>query len=219
MRLGLFLTVLVALDLVVVLSLKPAEPLPASVLQPGSPSQPDQSAPPDPATQPQDANWALCLTRFNGKPVTPTSVAITYLDPELDYLVKPEQVRSWFGSLDPMVVDVYKLEQSDGRRRISFELNQSKWPDWQKIAGNQTGETVCSLIRAALLDAKIGRPVDSQSDGSAGELAPSRHHFEFIYARRPALYRTIEWVGTLDYVLDDSRLDVLQGWLGQGAQR
>lgn len=193
----------------------------------------DPSSPPvassDPAADqqhPMDSDWALCLTRFDGKPVTPTSVAITYLDTGVDEHVSRNGVRSWFGELDGMLIDVYKLEHADGTRRISFELTRSKWPEWQRVVGDNTGETACSLVRAALLAADVERPrpdSDTDSAGSPGageqsdsrtpQFTASRHQFEFIYARRPALYRTIEWVGHLDHALELDTFARLHTWL------
>ena len=221
-RLSVFVLILVVLDVAVILGLKPAQSAPTPLV-PGMPGASDPVASDDDV--PLDPDWALCLTRFDGKPVTPTSVAITYLDTQLDSGIKPELIRGWFGEPDSMVVDVYKLEQADGRRRISFEITRSKWPEWDRVAGNKTGETVCSAVRAALVAARINRPPSLPSDGQAGadselsaeaQLAPSRHKYEFIYARRPSIYRKIEWVGTLDHALAEDTYTALHTWLDGG---
>jgi len=190
----------------------------------GSPDTPaaNPAALADGAEHPMDADWALCLTRFDGKPVTPTSVAITYLDTGVDEHVSRNGIRSWFGDLDSMMIDVYKLEHADGTRRISFELTRSKWPVWRQVVGDNTGETACSLVRAALLAADVGRPkpegIEAEAFGDpddtrAAQFLASRHQFEFIYARRPALYRTIEWVGHLDHALELDNFARLHTWL------
>ncbi|MCG8420996.1 MAG: hypothetical protein MJE77_23995 [Proteobacteria bacterium] len=177
---------------------------------------------------PHDPDWALCQTRFNRQEVTPVVVAVTYLDTELDDALTPDQIRPWFGAIDGVAIDVYKLEQADGRRRVSFEISRSKWPQWDRIVGDRQGESVCGLVRGALLAAGVGRPpaqLESRPGGAddAGDagpqrsvvqqLAPSRHQFEFIYARRPVLYRVIEWVGTLDYALETDTFANLRSWL------
>ena len=225
-RLMLFVGSLICLDVAVVLVLKPVEPLAPSIVSVAGASDGTGEGTGDGTVEhPQDDNWGLCLTRFYGKPVTPTSAAITYLDTGLDSEVTSEQVRSWFGKLDGMIIDVYKLEHSNGRRRISFEVTRGKWPEWERVAGGQTGETACSLVRAALLGAGVGRPVDesndteSASEQSASELAPSRHNFELIYARRPSIYRRIQWVGTLDHALEENAFNALLAWLGAGDLR
>jgi hypothetical protein len=185
-----------------------------------------------------DPGWALCQTRFEGKTVTPVSVAVTYLDPGIDDEVVPDEVRSWFEPVDGAQVDVYKLELQGGRRRIALELSQGKWPTWHKVAAGHTGTTVCGLVRAALLSADIGRPLpehlsphtappasgdprqgaalDEPDPAYQGEaLERSRHDFEFIYARRPRLYRTVEWVGTLDHALELDTFFELRQWLNR----
>ena len=222
-----FVVFLLGLDVAVVFALGMKGPVITSEPAPaGDSAEPTSGASPSDVahSQAQDADWALCLTRFDGKPVTPTSVAITYLDASLDDDITPSVVRSWFGQLDGMIVDVYKLEHENGRRRISFEITRSKWPEWDRVASGQSGETVCSLVRAALVAAKIGRPRSDDSQAStstatapaAAQLAPSRHQFEFIYARRPGLYRTIEWVGTLEHALEHDTFAALGAWLNAG---
>jgi hypothetical protein len=109
---------------------------------------------------------------------------------------------------------VYKLVQKDGTRRVALELARSKWPVWDQVAGDTAGEPMCSRVRAALLAHRVGRPRPASGEGKSG-----LHDFEFIYARRPQLYQSIEWVGTLDHVLGGSdpasSLDALQAWLAQ----
>lgn len=185
----------------------------------------NEPLPPDLPAQ-ADRNWALCQTRFEDRDVTPVAVAVTYLDPGLDDELLPAEVRAWFGDMDGVMVDVYKLEHQNGRRRIAFELSRGKWPTWDQVARGQTGEAVCGLIRAALVRADIGRPApapvvfaEDVGDGSGPSAATdepvdrSRHYFEFIYARRPALYRTVEWVGTLDHALELDTFVMLRQWL------
>jgi hypothetical protein len=157
-------------------------------------------------------------------------------------------VRSWFGPVDGAQVDVYKLELQGGRRRIALELSQGKWPTWQKVAAGHTGKTVCGLVRAALVNADIGRPLPAdispyqaplgdrdtgirRDTGQGMEQAVafdepdpadeaegmerSRYDFEFIYARRPRLYRTVQWVGTLDHALELESFVELRQWLNR----
>jgi hypothetical protein len=73
---------------------------------------------------------------------------------------------------------------------------------------------MCSRVRAALLAHGVGRPRPASGEGKSG-----LHDFEFIYARRPQLYQSIEWVGTLDHVLSGNdpavSLDALLAWLAQ----
>ncbi len=201
-----FALVLVALDLAAIAVLRQDRPAPTVTSEP--PQQPGAV----------DDGWALCQTSFGQKPVTPTAVAITYLDPKLDDELIPSDIRRWFAGVDGIFVDVYKLELRNGRRRISLELSRGKWATWDRVAAGQQGKAVCGLVRAALIEAGIGRPVPA---GGAATLSPdgdagydrSRHDFEFVYARRPKLYRSIEWVGTLEHVLTLDRFVELRQWL------
>jgi hypothetical protein len=156
------------------------------------------------AGAPED--WALCQTELEGRPVTPATVAITYLDGG-DAGLAPATLRGWFGDLDPVAVDVYRLEDARGVRRLSFELARGKWPVWGHVVKGARGGEICDRVRAALLERRIGRPVPPGTEPDA------RHAYEFIYARRPHLYRTVAWVGTLAHLLEDDTLDTGMRWL------
>jgi hypothetical protein len=176
----------------------------------------------DPATAPnrapprRDDDWALCLTEYEGRDVTPAFVAVTYLDPGVDDAVTADEIRGWFPGVEDIAVDVYKLEHRRGARRIAFQISRAKWPTWDRVADGFRGRTVCGLVRAALLDAGIGRPGPGQAPAAGdAELDRSRHDFEFIYARRPNLYRSIQWAGTLSDALADGGLDDLRRWLNR----
>lgn len=127
---------------------------------------------------PTVSGWALCQTQFAGAAVKPASVAISYLDTQVDLYVLPNEIRRWFGSLDPSVVDVYKLETKRGVRRIAFEVQRGKWPRWDEVAAGLQGEEICGAVRAALLDAGVGRarPADviKKRPGGTGSGADSR---------------------------------------------
>lgn len=211
--LSIFLLVLLALDVAVVVLLRPS--LTVAGAQRSGPS--GSSGPPGRS----DDGWALCQTRFAGREVTPASVAITYLDSHLDSAVSGDDMRSWIGGLDGITVDVYKLAHHNGRRRVALEISRGKWPAWEQAAAGQDGELVCSLVRAALLDVGVGRPVPPGLAEDAPGAAPdatidrSRHDFEFIYARRARLYRSIEWAGTLDQVLEGDTPTELIRWLDE----
>lgn len=209
-----FLLVLGALDAAAVLALRPDAATAVSAAT---------AAPVD--AGPGEDGWALCQTRFEGADVTPGSVAVTYLDPGTDDGLVPSDVRAWFGEVPGHVVDVYRLELRSGRRRIAFELTRGKWAGWDQAAGGATGRTACGRLRAALHAAGVGRPA-AGLDAELGALGPdamsqerelvrSRYDFEFIYARRPALYRTIEWVGTLDHSLELEVFGELSRWLNR----
>jgi hypothetical protein len=226
-----FLLILLSLDAAVVVALGRGVDRRARATEAGADARVDV----DPGSL--DQGWALCQTRFEGKAVTPVSVAVTYLDPRSDDELVPGEVRSWFGPVDGAQVDVYKLELRDGRRRIALELSQGKWPTWQKVAAGHTGTTVCGLVRAELVKGGIGRPLpahlspyrappddrgvafDEPDPAEQAEQAEgmerSRHDFEFIYARRPRLYRTVEWVGTLDHALELDSFVALRQWLNR----
>ncbi len=165
-----------------------------------------------PSVPAEERGWAYCQTELRGRPVTPVAVAITYLAPELDRAVTADEIRSWLGEVTPAAVDVYKLPHKNGSRRVALELTGAKWPVWDQVAAGAQGEQVCARVRAALKAHGVGRP-----RVGAGDDAPARHDFEFIYARRPHLYETVEWVGTLDQVLEGDGLDALQAWLEEGA--
>lgn len=151
--------------------------------------------------------WALCQTEIDGHPVTPATVALTYLE-AADVGLSPEVLGGWFGDLWPASVDVYRLEDARGQRRLSFELSRAKWPIWDHVADGAGGGQVCDRVRAALLERRIGRPA------AAGTEPDARHAYEFIYARRPHLYATIEYVGTLAHVLEGDTLERSMRWLG-----
>lgn len=190
------------------------------------------------AGRPLDHGFALCLRRFEGMEVTPTTAAITYLDAHVDDGVAPEEIRSWFGSVEPRSVDVYKLEHRNGRRRISFEIQRGKWRPWEIAAEGLSGRDVCAAVRAALVAAEVGRDaarartpeparepsmtetelIDSDQDESATAGDRSRYDFEFIYARRPRLYRSIEWVGTLEHALEADTFVELRAWLNRSSR-
>jgi hypothetical protein len=161
-----------------------------------------------------DSRWAFCQTRLRDRDVSPVVVALTYLEPGTDASVSAGDILGWLGDIEPMAVDVHKLVQKDGTRRVALELARSKWPIWDQVAGDTEGEPMCSRVRAALLAHRAGRPRPAPDQGKAG-----MHDFEFIYARRPQLYQSIEWVGTLDQVLSGgdaaSSLDALLAWLAQ----
>ncbi len=169
-----------------------------------------RSAPAIGASEPQVAlDWALCQTLFEGRAVTPTSVAITYLDEGADRSLTADEVRAWFGDLDPSAVQVSRLEHRSGRRRIALELWRDRWGEWDRMAGSATGREVCGRMRAALIARGIERP---RIDDSAER---SRHDFEFIYERRSKLYRSVSWVGTLDDLLQPEALAQAQTWLNE----
>ena len=156
--------------------------------------------------------WALCQTRYAGREVSPVSVAITYLDAGLDRGVTPEVVRGWFGDLDPTVVDVYRLEDAAGLRRVSLEVSRSRWRRWDEVTVGAGGEEACSLVRGELLAHGVNRPRDAGIALVPGA-RDGRHDFELIYARRPSLYAHIEWAGTLDTILEASAYLDLWRWL------
>jgi hypothetical protein len=155
-----------------------------------------------------DSGWAYCQTQLRDRTVSPVIVSLTYLEPLSDAAVTADEIRGWLGDLDPMAVDVYKLVHQDGTRRVALELGRSKWPFWDLAAGDSRGEEMCSRVRAALRAHGVGRPRPAPDQGK-----PALHDFELIYARRPRLYRSIEWAGTLDEVLGE--LDALHAWLAQ----
>lgn len=180
-----------------------------------APAAPDAPGAGAPRAEPRapaalDSGWAYCQTRLRDRTVVPVIVALTYLEPVADAAVTADEIRGWLGDLDPMAVDVYRLVHQDGSRRVALELSRSKWPRWDQVVGDARGEEVCSRVRAALRAHGVGRPRVAPDQGK-----DALHDFEFIYARRPRLYRSIEWAGTLDEVLDGSALDELHAWLAQ----
>jgi hypothetical protein len=136
-------------------------------------------------------------------------VTITYLDPEVDRAVTPDQLRGWFGDLDPWQIDVVQLAPTDGRRRVAFELRGELWDRWSAVTEGRTGRLLSDAVCAELRARKAGRPastsVVTQLDG--------RHGFQVLPARRPQLYRSIERVGSLAEMLEPHRFPALQAWL------
>ena len=188
-----------------------------------------EARPDDGSAVPLVSGWALCQTQFAGAPVEPASVAVSYLDTQIDLHVLPNEIKRWFGTLPPSVVDVYKLETDRGVRRVAFEIQRGKWARWDEVAAGLEGKDVCSAVRAALLDAGVGRPrpanviaepeptddPDATADEPADAVSAqrSRYDFEFIYARRRQLYRQIEWIGSLDHALELDNFVELRQWL------
>lgn len=177
---------------------------------PGAPDHAPDAAGPGAAPVPMDSGWAYCQTRLRDRTVIPVIAALTYLEPVADAAISASEIRGWMGDLDLMAVDVYKLVQQDGKRRVALELSRSKWPVWDQVVGEARGEEVCSRVRAALRAHGVGRPRTAADQGK-----DAVHDFEFVFARRPHLYRAIEWAGTLDEVLDGGVLDELHAWLAQ----
>ncbi|MEM9493003.1 MAG: hypothetical protein AAGC55_27890, partial [Myxococcota bacterium] len=65
----------------------------------------------------------------------------------------------------------------------------------------------------------IGRPAPAGYDPTtASHLIRSRHDFEFLYARRPNLYRSVAWVGNLDHALGAETFAELLTWLARDRQ-
>jgi hypothetical protein len=177
---------------------------------PGAGSGEPRAVRPDTEPAAMDSGWAYCQTRLRDRTVIPVIVALTYLEPVADAAVTADEIRGWMGDLDPVAVDVYKLVHQDGTRRVALELSRSKWPVWDQVVGEARGEEVCSRVRAALRAHGVGRPRTAPDAGK-----DALYDFEFVYARRPRLYRAIEWAGTLDEVLDEGALDGLHAWLAQ----
>jgi hypothetical protein len=163
---------------------------------------------------PRDEGFSFCQTRYAESDVTPSKVAISYLDANVDRSVTEAEIRSWFGSgadaLLPHAVDVYALEHKNGRRRIAFEVAAGKWAGWAKAASGSSGREVCARVRAALLEAKIGRP------DPGGDTDRSRYDFDFVYARRTKLWLNYTFLGTLDQFLKPGLLTDYRSWLDEG---
>ena len=169
----------------------------------------DTPAPTRATSLPSDDGFALCQTVFEGRAVSPTAVAITYLDSEVDRDITPDDVRAWFGDIELLSIDVYQLELGSGVRRVAFELQRSRWPEWGRVVRGVDGREACGRVRAALLAHKVGRP------GPDDATERSRHDFELIYARRAKLYESIEWIGTVPQALEPTRFAALQTWLAR----
>jgi hypothetical protein len=184
---------------------------PALTTASAAPSEPGAPKPPV-TVPPEQRGWALCQTRFADQDVTPSTIAVTYLDTALDETVAPEEVRGWFGDLPARAIEVYKLEDKLGRRRISFEVPRRSWPEWDGVVGDAAGELVCARLRTALKGRGVGRPGLKPSEAEA-----SRYDFEFLHARRFERYRAIELVGNLDRALSPRRFDDLKAWLAAGS--
>jgi hypothetical protein len=187
--------------------------LPISV-GPGASAAATPAAPPPPPNGRNDG-WALCQTRYAGREVTPAAAAITYLEAVADRAVTAPEIRGWLGDLDPSVVDVYLLEDAAGVRRISIEVSRARWRRWDEVAGSAVGDDACSILRAELLAHGVGRPRDAAA-AAAPASKSARYDFELIYARRPSLYTTIAWVGTLDAALEERSFTSLMTWLAAG---
>lgn len=187
----------------------------------GDPRAAEAAPAPLPAVPPPavlDDGWHVCQLEHAGRPVTPVSAAITYLDAEADRALTASQVAAWFAGLEPGAIDVWKLETVQGDRRVSFELSRARWPRWDEAVGDRTGKDACSAIRGELVARGVGRPAGPEDAGLDADRVRSRHDLELLYARRPGLYRRIEWAGTLDAVLGEVEFALLQRWLETGRQ-
>jgi hypothetical protein len=183
----------------------------ARAVTPATPSPPGPVGPSAPAADAAEREppWALCQDYSDGVPVTPTFVAITYLDHGLDEDVTPDDVRVWIADLPPRDIAVVKLTDKAGRRRVALEL-RSTWPEWSTIVGNATGRAACERLQAALDARGVGRP----EPAPLGE-EKSRYRFEILHGRRDAIYRSREEVGPLDRLLSPRRLRALLDWLAE----
>jgi hypothetical protein len=177
---------------------------------------PALAAPATPAPAALDEGWHVCQLEHAGKPVTPVSAAITYLDAGADRALTASQVGAWFGDLERGAIDVWKLETVQGERRVSFELSRARWPRWDQAVGDRTGKDACSAVRGELLAIGVGRPAGAEDAGLDADRVRSRHDLELLYARRSGLYRRIEWAGTLDAVLGEVEFAMVQRWLETG---
>jgi hypothetical protein len=187
----------------------------------GDPRAAEAAPAPLPAAPPPaalDEGWHVCQLEHAGRPVTPVSAAITYLDAGADRALTASQVAAWFGGLEPGAIDVWKLETAQGDRRVSFELSRARWPRWDEAVGDRTGKDACSAVRGELVARGVGRPAGPEDAGLDPDRVRSRHDLELLYARRPGLYRRIEWAGTLDAVLGEVEFALLQRWLETGRQ-
>ena len=185
--------------------------------EPGTAEAAREAAPNAPAKGPRDEGWWVCQLEHGGRAVTPVSVAITYLDTGRDRDVTAGEVAGWFGDLDRSTVDVWKLETVQGERRVAFELSRARWPRWDQVTTGLEGKDACSAVRGELLAHRVGRPRPPGATAAGDDdVTRSRHDFELIYARRPSLYRRIEWAGPLDALLGEVEFALLQRWLETG---
>lgn len=139
--------------------------------------------------------WAMCMPGPAGQP--PAMVAITYLDADRDAAVTAPEIRGWFGDLDPTAIQVWRLEQIDGRRRIAFELAAARWPRWAELAAGLEGAALCDALHRELTGHQVGRPRGAAEMTVTDRVTRSRHDLEFLFERRARLYRSQAVVGTL----------------------
>lgn len=174
---------------------------------PGSTAGPTPAGAVDAAVAPA---WAMCMLGDGGE--QPTTVAITYLDGGRDRAVNAPEIRGWFGDLDPRTVQVWQLEQIDGRRRIAFELPAASWPRWGELAARLSGPALCDALRVELIAHQVGRPRARADAALTDRETRSRHDLEFFFARRPRLYRSRVAMGSLAD-LTQPKLDEWLGWI------
>lgn len=156
--------------------------------------------------------WAICLPGEGGE--QPATVAITYLDTDRDAAVTAPEIRGWFGDLPPTAIQVWRLEEISGRRRVSFELPSASWPRWHQVVGDLTGTALCDALHRELKARQVGRPRVTAELGAIDPVIRSRHDFELIHARRDRLYRNRAWMGTLAD-LSQPRLDEHLTWIAE----
>lgn len=178
---------------------------PAVATRPGVPAVP--ASPLDAATPPP---WAMCMSGEGGEP--PATVAITYLDSTRDDGVNAPEIRGWFGDLPPSAIQVWRLEENSGRRRISFELPATAWPRWREITAGLAATAQCDALHRELRAHQVGRPRPQAALTAMDRETRSRHDLEFLFARRARLYRDRVQMGTLAD-LTQPRLDELRRWL------
>ena len=209
----LFILALAVTDAGVVFALEIWQPASGKASSPavrqGSEPEPQ---PPSSDSIASDSDHAYCQTRYHDRDVTPNWAVITYLDSGIDSQVTAAEIQSWFGDLAPQAVEMVALEHRNGRRRLAFQLASGKWPQWAIAARGAAGSQVCGRIRAALLARGVGRPA------IVGDGDRSRYDFEFIFARRTKLWRSVVWLGTLDEIGSSGTLERMRHWLDGGGE-
>lgn len=154
--------------------------------------------------------WAMCFV-----PTVPgeaARAAITYLHPRRDSQVSAREVLGWFGDLPPSAIEVWRLEDKKGERRVSFELPSSAWPGWAAVSAGKAGDALCDAMHADLRAHGVGRPRAAEDATATDHATRSRHDFELLSPRRGTMYKELVRMGTADG-LTPERLQTLIDWL------
>jgi hypothetical protein len=161
---------------------------------------PPEAALPDAAPPPADAGPPPYRHCDDGA----TRVILGYLSVD-DEIPPPAELLSWFPSIRPHEVEVYRFSHEDTERRfVSFELSQAGFSEWPRIVDDARGDELCTRLGHELAARDVGPPHDPQR--------PHDYDYRFL-AQRPERVRNAELIGDLRGVANGDTYAALLDWL------